>query len=89
MYAWGTASAESLRRARQALGRNEVSVRVRDLIDGFGLAIVRYIDEVVDHPLKHRRFFQSVSRWLVGVAPAVVDEFLTTRSAALGMVPKA
>ena len=73
LYAWGAASAESLRQAGQALGRNEVSVHVRDLIDGFGLAIVRYIDDIVDHPLQHERFFRLVSRWLVGIAPAVVD----------------
>ena len=89
VYAWGTASVESLRQAGQALGRNEISVHLRDLIDGFGLAIVKYIDDVVDHPLQHERFFLSVSHWLVGVAPAAIDELLTMQNAALGLIPKA
>jgi hypothetical protein len=89
VYAWGTASAESLREAGQALGRNEVSVHVRDLIDGFGVAIVRYISDVVDHPVQHQRFFQSVRNWLVGVPPAIVDELLTRRNAAIGLAPEA
>jgi hypothetical protein len=87
-YAWGTASAESLRHAGQSLGRNEVSVHVRDLIDGFGLAIVKYIDDVVDHPLQHERFFQSVGHWLVGVAPSVVDQFVIARNIAIGSGPE-
>jgi hypothetical protein len=88
VYAWGTASAESLRHAGQSLGRNEVSVHVRDLIDGFGLAIVKYIDDVVDHPLQHERFFQSVGHWLVGVAPSVVDQFVIARNIAIGSGPE-
>jgi hypothetical protein len=82
VYAWGTASADSLRQVGQALPRSEVSVHVTDLINVFGQAVVRYIDEVADHPQEHKRFFQSVGRWLVGVNSSAFDQFLETQKAA-------
>jgi hypothetical protein len=82
VYAWGTACADSLRQTGQALGRTEITVHVRDLIDGFGHAVVKYVDEVADHPRQHSRFFQSVGGWLVGVDSSAVEQFLAMRKTA-------
>jgi hypothetical protein len=80
VYAWGTASADSLQRAGHALGRNEISVHVRDLVDGFGIAVIKYIEDVADHPDQHEKFFESTGHWLIGMDTAVVDEFLALQA---------
>lgn len=63
VYAWGTASVHVLHRTGQALGRNEIRVHVRDLIDGFGLAVVNYIDDVADHPDQHQPGAPSLTQF--------------------------
>jgi len=73
VYAWGTATADSLQRAGTALGRSEISVHVRDLVNGFKHALIKYIDDVASAPAEHERFFQSVVKWLVGVDPSAFD----------------
>lgn len=82
VYAWGTARVDVLHRVGRALGRSEISVHVRDLVDGFGLAVIQYIDDVADHPDQHQGFFQSTTNWLVGVDSSSFDELLTVRNAA-------
>jgi hypothetical protein len=82
VYAWGTASSDSLREAGQALGRNEVTVHLSSLIDGFDRAVRNYMQDVESRPHQHELFFKSVRGWLVNLDPSVVDGFLSTRSAA-------
>ena len=82
VYAWGTASADALQQAGHALGRSEITVHVRELIDGFGIAIIKYIDDVADNPILHQRFFESTRHWLVGVDSSTVTEFLAVRKSA-------
>lgn len=85
VYAWGTANADALHRAGRALGRSEISVHVRDLVDGFGIAVVKYIDEVADHPAQHVHFFQSTAQWLVSVDQSTINEFLALHDAVHGI----
>jgi hypothetical protein len=73
VYAWGTASADSLQKAGRVLGRSEISVHVRDLVYGFNRALIKYIDDVADSPAEHERFFHSVAKWLVGVDSSAFD----------------
>jgi hypothetical protein len=73
VYAWGTATADSLRKAGKALGRTEIGVHVRDLVYGFNHALIKYIDDVADSPAEHEPFFHSVAKWLVGVDSSAFD----------------
>lgn len=82
VYAWGTANVDTLRQAGQALGRTEVSVHVRDLIDGFGIAVINYIEDVVKDADRRKRFVESTGCWLVGIDPSAFDELTAVYSAA-------
>lgn len=80
MYAWGTASVDSLRQASTAFGRSEISVHIKDLIDGFGIAVVKYIEDVVRNPDRRSHFVQATRRWLVGVDPRIIDQALASQN---------
>lgn len=80
MYAWGTASVESLRQASTAFGRGEISVHLEDLINGFGSAVVKYIEDVVNDPDRRERFVEAIESWLVGIDPRIIDRALSSQS---------
>lgn len=81
IYAWGTASVDSLRQAAHVLGRSEISVHLKDLIDGFGIAVINYIEDVVKDPDRRERFVESTSTWLVGINSSAFDGLIAAYNA--------
>jgi hypothetical protein len=75
-YAWGNSTAECLAKSTKALGRTEVAVHVRELIDGFRAGLVSYIEEVMQSPDRLRRVEESSSLWFTHLDQDVVTKFL-------------
>jgi hypothetical protein len=50
VYAWGNSRAEDLAEAGRRLGRGEVSVHIRDLIESFPAGLASYLEEAAQSP---------------------------------------
>jgi hypothetical protein len=79
IYAWGTAEASKLERTAQILGRDELTIHVRDLIDAFGLAVINHVEDVSRHPDRHQHFLEAAGHWLASIPSEVVDKFLDSQ----------
>lgn len=79
IYAWGTAKADRLDKSTRLLGRDELTIHVRDLIDAFGRAVINHVEDVSAHPDRHKHFLEAAGHWLVGIPSSIIDEFLDSK----------
>jgi len=79
-YAWGNAKPEDLAKAAKLLGRTEVAVHIRGLIDGFRMGLASYLEAVVHSPERLRRIEESASLWFTHMEQDVVERFLNASS---------
>lgn len=77
IYAWGSSKAEDLAEVTKALGRDEVAVHVRELIDSFRTALVLYVEDVMQSPDRQRRVEKSAGLWFTHLDQDTVANFLT------------
>jgi hypothetical protein len=75
-YAWGHASTDDLAKIAKALGRAEIAVHVRELIDSFRAGLDLYIEKVMQNPDRLRRVEESSSLWFTHLDRDTVANFL-------------
>jgi hypothetical protein len=79
LYAWGTAEAADLTEASRGIGRLDVAIHVRDLIDAFRTGLADYLDDVSKHPARQRTLEAGASLWFCHMDQSVVRKFLDSR----------
>jgi len=76
IYAWGSARAEDLAKTTKALGRAEVAIHVRELIDSFRAGLVSYFEDIMQSPDRLRRIEKSTGLWFTHIDQNTVEDFL-------------
>lgn len=76
IYAWGNATVADLSEASRRLGRTEVAVHLRVLIDSFRSGLAAYLEHLVHEPDRMRRFEERAGLWFTHMNQKVVQEFL-------------
>jgi hypothetical protein len=76
IYAWGNAHAADLSEASRRLGRTEVAVHLRDLIDSFRNGLAAYLEELGHKPDRMRQVEKRAGLWFTRMNQERVKEFL-------------
>jgi hypothetical protein len=76
IYAWGSAKTEDLAAAASLLGRTDVPVHIRELIDGFRAGLANYLEEVARSPERQQRLEAGTGLWFEHMDQGVVKDFL-------------
>jgi hypothetical protein len=76
-YAWGTAKSDHLALASRALGRNDcVAIHIRELIDAFRDATVRYLNDIANSPERLARIKARTGQWFTHMDQDLLNRFL-------------
>ncbi len=76
IYAWGGAKTEDLAAATKLLGRADVAVHIRELIDGFRAGLATYLEEVARSPERQQRVEAGTGLWFEHMDQQLVKKFL-------------
>ena len=76
IYAWGTAKSEDLSKAASLLGRAEVAIHIRELIDSFRAGLASYFDAIVHSPERLKRIEESADLWFTQLDQGTIAKFL-------------
>jgi len=76
VYAWGTAKSEDLAEAGKRLGRTDVPVHIRDLIDAFRAGVACYLEEVGRSPEREQLLETGTGLWFTHMDQGLVKQFL-------------
>jgi hypothetical protein len=76
VYAWGNAKAEDLDEASRRLGRTDVAVHVRDLVDCIREELAIYLEELLHSPDRMRLVDEKVGLWFTHMNHNAVTDFL-------------
>ena len=75
-YAWGIAKAEDLKRASAALGYQDLSLHIDDLVIAFRRAVANHLDMIESDALARERFDNAIGMWFSNLNRRNMDDFL-------------
>jgi hypothetical protein len=84
IYAWGNAKAEDLATATKLLGRTDVAVHIRGLIDAFRTGLASYLEEVARSPERQQRVEAGTGLWFEHMDQDLVTTFLDMHGSETG-----
>jgi hypothetical protein len=76
IYAWGDAKTDNLAAAANLVGRTDVAVHIRELIDGFRVGLANYLEEVERSPERQGRVEAGAGLWFTRIDQDVVKKLL-------------
>jgi hypothetical protein len=75
-YAWGTAKAEDLNRTAIALGFQDRSVHMSELISAFRQAVAKHLKHIENDTVMKKRFESATGIWFTHLDRQKIDDFL-------------
>ena len=81
-YAWGTAKAEDLNRTAIALGFQDRSVHISELIVAFRQAVAKHLKHIESDATLKKRFESATGTWFTHLDRQKIDDFLRFRTSA-------
>jgi hypothetical protein len=76
IYAWGSATTEDLSEASRRLGRQEVAIHLRELINSFREGLAEYLEELMHSPDRMRLVEERAGLWFTLMKQDIVKDFL-------------
>ena len=76
VYAWGKARADDLAVTAKKLGRKEIAIDLRELINAFRAGLATYLEEIMQDPNRQQKLTAKTDLWLAHMDQGAIETFL-------------